>query len=65
MENFLNGLKDLIGTSFDAILEIIDIFKSLYDLIIEFINFFPSPFMEMTLITAGVFFAVTIWRLKR
>lgn len=65
MDNFLNGLKDFIGNTFEAIQEIIDIFKALYELIIEFINFLPSPFMEMTLITASVFFIVTIWRLRK
>lgn len=65
MGTFINNLKELIGDTFSAIQEVIDIFKSLYDLIVEFINFLPSPFMEMTLITASVFFLITIWRLRK
>lgn len=65
MSQFIDNLKDLIGDTFEAIKEVIDIFKALYDLIVEFINFLPSPFLEMTLITASVFFLITIWRLRK
>lgn len=63
ISNIVNAIKGTIEAGFEYINDVIDVFKEIYDLILSFINFIPSPYNTMTLITAGVFFGIMIWRI--
>lgn len=62
---FIGNIGNFFGDLWDVITEVIDVFKSLYDIVLSFISFFPSPFREMTIFTVGIIFILVVWRLKR
>lgn len=65
MIDFFNNIKNGVEEGLEYLKDILDVIAKIKDFILECLNFFPSPYKEMTIITITIIFAIIIYKLVR